>query len=64
LKVWSNRVVAADTTESVELRFGPDAFHHWDTATGAWRIAPGDFDLVLASSATAEHARLRVTVTV
>jgi beta-glucosidase len=63
LRTWAKRVVAAGTTESIELRFGPDAFHHWDTATGGWMVDSGDYDLVIASSATAEHARLRITVT-
>jgi beta-glucosidase len=62
LKAWTKRVVPAGSTSSVGVEFGPDAFHHWDTATADWMIEPGDYDLVIASSAEAEHARVRVTV--
>jgi beta-glucosidase len=62
LKAWKKAVVAAGTTSELMVEFGPDAFHHWDTATAAWIVEPGEYDIVLASSATAEHARLRVAV--
>jgi hypothetical protein len=45
------------------LEFGPEAFHHWDTATAGWLIAPGDYDLVIGASADDEHARIRITLT-
>ena len=63
LKAWAKSVVAAGTTAESVLEFGPDAFHHWDTATGAWIVEPGDYDIVIASSAGAEHDRIRITVT-
>ena len=64
LKAWAKSVVAAGTTRGRSmLEFGPDAFHHWDAATRAWIVEPGDYDLVIASSAGVEHARIRITVT-
>jgi beta-glucosidase len=63
LRTWAKRIVPAGTTESIELRFGPEAFQHWDTATNRWRVAPGEYDLVIAASAADEHARLPITVT-
>jgi beta-glucosidase len=63
LKVWAKAVVAAGTTSASVLEFGPDAFHHWDTATGSWVVEPGEYDLVIASAADREHARIRITVT-
>ena len=63
LKTWAKLVVAAGSTVDATLEFGPDSFHHWDTATAGWLVEPGDYDLVIASSAEAEHARVRVTVT-
>ena len=62
LKSWAKLVVAAGSTVEATLQFGPDAFHHWDTATAGWLIAPGDYDLVIGASADAEHARIRVTL--
>ena len=63
LKAWRKLAVAAGGSTRATLDFGPDAFHHWDTATGAWLVDPGEYDLVIASSATVEHARLRITLT-
>jgi beta-glucosidase len=63
LKAWTKLVVPAGATVPATLQFGPDAFHHWDTASATWTIEPGDYDLVIAASSTDEHARIRVTIT-
>jgi len=63
LKAWEKLIVRAGSTSPVGVEFGPDAFHHWDTATADWIIEPGEYDLVIASSAEVEHARIRVTIT-
>jgi len=63
LKAWAKSVVPAGASVDATLEFGPEAFHHWDTATAAWLVEPGDYDLVIASSAEAEHARIRITIT-
>lgn len=64
LKTWAKTVVAAGAETSAALTFGPDAFHHWDVDTGAWTIAPGAYDLVVAPSSdpSSEHDRIRVTI--
>jgi beta-glucosidase len=63
LKAWAKHVVAPGSTSQITLEFGPDAFHRWDTATGTWIVEPGEYDLVIAASATDERSRLRITVT-
>lgn len=63
LKAWSKQVVAAGSTVDAVLEFGSDAFHRWDTATNAWIVEPGEYDLVIAASAIDERSRLRITVT-
>jgi beta-glucosidase len=63
LKTWTKLVVPAGSAVEATLQFTPDAFHHWDTATGGWMIEPGEYDLVIAASATDEHARLRISIT-
>ncbi|MEP1125089.1 MAG: glycoside hydrolase family 3 C-terminal domain-containing protein [Ilumatobacter sp.] len=65
LKAWFKTRVAPGSATEVTLEFGPDAFHHWDVESGAWIVAPGDYDIVLATSAApdAEHQRIRVTLT-
>ena len=43
--------VAPNTAASRTLRFGADAFRHWDVPSGRWSIDPGEYDLVVARSA-------------
>ncbi|NNF53124.1 MAG: glycoside hydrolase family 3 protein [Acidimicrobiales bacterium] len=62
LKAWAKASLAPGDRTTLSLRFGPEAFRHWDTATSDWNVDPGPYDLVIASSATSEHARLRITV--
>jgi beta-glucosidase len=63
LRAWTKTVVTAGATADLTLDFGADAFHHWDIATGSWVVEPGDYDIVIASSASSEHARIRITIT-
>jgi beta-glucosidase len=63
LKAWAKLVVPAGSTSEVALEFGPDAFHRWDPATNAWLVEPGEYDLVIAASATDERSRVRITIT-
>ena len=63
LKAWDKLTVRAAHTATASLEFGPDAFHHWDTASSRWVVDPGEYDLVIASSAEVEHARIRITIT-
>lgn len=63
LKSWAKLVIPAGSTVDARLQFGPEAFHHWDTATADWLIEPGDYDLVIGASADDEHARIRITIT-
>ncbi len=63
LKAWTKVVVPAGASAEATLEFGPDAFHHWDTATAAWLVELGDYDLVISSSAEIEHARIRISIT-
>jgi beta-glucosidase len=62
LKAWSKLVVEPGETADAVLTFGPEAFRHWDTATNAWIVERGDYDLVIASSAVVEHARVRISL--
>ena len=63
LKAWTKLVVPSGTTTAATLEFGADAFHHWDTSTASWMVEPGEYDIVIASSAEVEHARIRITIT-
>ncbi|MBG7605902.1 MAG: glycoside hydrolase family 3 C-terminal domain-containing protein, partial [Actinobacteria bacterium] len=62
LRAWAKATVPAGATEQIELTFGPDAFHHWDTASGKWIVEPGEYDIVLAESAEVERLRIRITI--
>ncbi|MGY6501156.1 MAG: beta-glucosidase [Acidimicrobiales bacterium] len=62
LRVWSKQVVAAGETSRVELEFGPEAFRRWDTTSKGWVVDPGEYDLVVAASATDVRSTVRVRV--
>ena len=62
LKAWVKVVIAPGEATKLSLDFDPDAFHHWDTATAGWLVDPGEYDLVIASSAVSELARVRVQI--
>jgi len=62
LRAWRKVVVPAGAHSEVELVFGADAFRRWDVDEATWVIDPGDYDLILAASASDERARIRVTV--
>ncbi|RLE23784.1 MAG: hypothetical protein DRJ50_05655 [Actinobacteria bacterium] len=62
LRVWAKATVPAGETKRFGLTFGPEAFHHWDTATNGWAVDPGEYDLVIAESAGVERSRIRITI--
>ena len=49
-------------TVVAELRFGLEAFHHWDVPTNTWRVEPGAYDLVIASSAAPRDEDARISI--
>jgi beta-glucosidase len=63
LRAWSKVVVDPGATTDVVLTFGPEAFRRWDTTARGWVVDPGDYDLVIAASATDVRSTLRVSVT-
>lgn len=65
LKAWAKLTVEAATATDATMQFGTDAFHHWDLDANAWVVEPGEYDIVIAHSASpdAEHSRTRITVT-
>ncbi len=65
LKSWTKLVVRAGSESTASLKFGADAFHRWDVGSGAWAVLPGEYDVVLARSASPvdEHQRIRIRVT-
>jgi beta-glucosidase len=65
LKAWAKVGVEPGESATAVLDLGIDAFHYWDEAAGGWAVAPGEYDLVIARSASPddEHARVRITLT-
>ncbi|WP_420452635.1 beta-glucosidase [Ilumatobacter sp.] len=65
LAAWVKTVVEPGATGTALVELGPAAFDHWDVESGAWTVAAGDYDVVVAASSdpAAEHARIRVTLT-
>ena len=61
LRTWSKRVVPAGRTVDVALTFTADHFRRWDASARDWVIDAGDYDLVIAASATDIRSTIRVT---
>jgi beta-glucosidase len=62
LKTWDKFVVEPGASHAAQLEFPRSAFRRWDTATGGWIVDAGDYELVIAASATDIRQRLRVTL--
>ena len=52
-----------DTQTVATLVFDDRAFARWDTAGAEWVVDRGEYDIVIAASATDERSRVRVTIT-
>jgi beta-glucosidase len=64
LAAFTKVQVPAGSTAGGRLRFGADAFRHWDVPGAQWSIDPGDYEIVVARSADPadECGRVRVSV--
>ena len=62
LKTWDKFVVEPGESRTAQLEFPRSAFRRWDTATGDWIVDAGEYDLVIAASATDVRQRLQVTL--
>ena len=62
LKTWDKFVVEPGASHAAQLEFPRSAFRRWDTATGSWIVDAGDYEVVIAASATDIRQRLRVTL--
>lgn len=63
LRTWVKAVVPAGTTADLTLEFGPEAFRRWDDQAHRWTIDRGNYDLVVAASATDIRSTVRVELT-
>lgn len=63
LACWEKTVVEPGRSQRVTLRFPPAAFRRWNEAAGIWKTERGRYELLLASSVTQVHHRVRVTLT-
>ncbi len=63
LKAWDKLVVRPGRTVDAVIELDETAFRHWDTATDDWLVEPGEYDIVIAASATNEVQRHRIIMT-
>ena len=63
LRAFAKLVVEPGREASATLVFDDRAFARWDTDGAEWVSDPGEYDLVVAASATDERSRLRITLT-
>ena len=64
LKAWDKLSIRPGRTVDAVIELDETAFRRWDTATNGWIVEPGDYDIVLAASATDERQRHRVNIPV
>ena len=62
LRTWQKLRVRCDTETVAQLRFDYDAFRRWSVEANDWVVDPGDYDLVIAASATDVRSVIRVKV--
>ena len=62
LRTWHKLCVRGGTTEVAQLRFDYDAFRRWSVEANDWVVDAGDYDLVIAASATDVRSVTRVTL--
>ena len=62
LKAFSKVMLEAFESKTVTLTLDRDAFAFWDSATSAWFVEPGEFELRIGTSSRDIHQRLTITV--
>ncbi len=50
LKGFAKLMLEPNEKREVEFVLGDDAFSFWDKATNAWKVEPGDFEILIGSS--------------
>ena len=62
LAAWRKLVLAPGESADVTVELGPQAFRRWDETAGEWVVDPGDYEILVASSAIDVRARLPLRV--
>jgi beta-glucosidase len=60
LKGFGRIQLDAGASGNVEISLDDRAFQFWDPAAHAWRVEPGEFELLVGASATDVRRQLRV----
>jgi len=63
LRAFAKVVVEPGTDAVATLAFDDRAFSRWDAPGAEWVVDRGEYDLVIAASATDERSRVRITIT-
>ncbi len=63
LRSWTKQLIPAGSAADLTLDFGFEAFRRWDDIGHRWVVDPGDYDLVVAASATDVRHRIRIQIT-
>ncbi len=62
LKGYDKKLVKKGTSETYTIHLGSDAFSYYDVASHAWKVDPGEYRILVGSSA--DNTLLQATVTV
>jgi len=63
LQAFAKLVIEPGAEATATLAFDGRAFARWDSAGAEWVVDRGEYDLVIAASATDERSRVRITIT-
>jgi beta-glucosidase len=62
LAAWRKLTLAPGQSATVAIELGPHAFRRWDEDRGDWTIDPGNYEVVIAASATDVRQRLALRI--
>ena len=62
LAAWSKHDVASHSHVDAEINVPWVAFRRWNISTRSWHIAPGEYEIIVASSSVDVHATLVIDI--
>ena len=62
LKGFAKVALAAGEKTRVSIHLGKDAFSHYDVASGAFRVSPGVFEVIVGANAGDESLKTSLTI--
>jgi len=62
LKGFAKAKLDAGARSSVSVTLAPQAFAYWDVETHGWKVAPGEYEILIGTASDKISARTKVTI--